>query len=117
MEDLTLFSENPDEIAAVTQKAIKQAQDHADRQRSGWSEKAYDILENYLQWYVEKPFRAEDFIKFAESNGLEKPAKGQAYGGTFQRAANNKLITSCYYIASSNKQAHGRPTRVWRKLK
>lgn len=92
--------------------AIEAAVQHADRKHAGWSGEAYKYLLEYAS--VVPLFKAEDVRRFAEDKGLSAPPDPRAWGHVLQKASKAKRIERIGFGMSGNKQAHCRPTAIWR---
>ncbi|CAB4122657.1 hypothetical protein UFOVP32_49 [uncultured Caudovirales phage] len=92
--------------------AIQSAVENADRKQAGWSDRAYKYL---IEFSRTLPlFKGEDARRYAEEQGLPKPPDPRAWGAVLQRASRGKFIERVGFGVSTNRQAHSRPTAIWR---
>lgn len=90
---------------------IAQAEEHADAVHEGWTTQAWNALQAFVST-TETPFMAEDVRASAD---VPAPPDPRAWGGVFQRAARAGLIVKAGFAESRNRQAHCRPTALWRR--
>lgn len=83
----------------------------ADWLQDGWRASAYDWLRRWLLVKNGKLFLTEDFVQFAESQGLAKPHDGRAYGAVIQRAARYGLIRKMGYAPANSSNCS--PKCLW----
>mgnify|MGYP006266456689 CR=1 FL=1 len=90
--------------------------ENANNQHTNWSEKAFKMLQRYLQTFeAGYEFLAEQARLFAEANGLPEPPSKRAWGGIIIRAAKLNLIESTGKTRKvSNSRAHATPANLWR---
>lgn len=99
-------------------RGINQAICHADNRSKGWSERAYNVLEFYVNTPREPgfTFMTEDLRIYAnEVMKLAVPPSPKAWGGIIKRANHRGLIEFVRFQAVSSSVAHCRPGSVWRK--
>ena len=95
----------------LTNKAIKQAVDHADEVYGDWSERAYTFLKAYTQ--TTKVFMAEDVREAAKGTIPEAPT-ARAWGAIIRRAVTEGCIERLRYQSVRNLKAHRTLASVWR---
>lgn len=102
----------------LAEVGAQRALDHADRNEIDWSGRAWGLLLDYVRRLrirdADKRFMAEEVREWAQGQGLPKPPDPRAWGALFSRARRAGWITSAGYTESKNKQAHCRPTQLWR---
>jgi hypothetical protein len=104
------------DLKELTDAGIKQAVDHADSVNEGWSEQAYNVLDEYSQMFAAYPdFQIEEVRDYADRMGLEKPPSNRAWGGVVRRAVKAGLIERVGFKATNNKVAHGSLAAVWKR--
>lgn len=91
-------------------KGIKRAIDHADAVEPGWGELAFDMLCDYLKYGV--AFTAPDVRGYSSLRGLPEPPSKRAWGGVFNKAQRNGLI-SCVGFGTASNEMHRQPIRIW----
>lgn len=98
------------EAAKRGQRGMTRAVDHADRIDPGWSELAFDALQNYASATSE--FTAEEARQGIHDAGLALPTDGRAWGAVFKRAAARGLIRKGGY--APRRCGNMTPTIIWR---
>ena len=109
--DLLLPSE---QAKLLRDEGMDRAVDHAERCNPYWSVFAMDYLKGYLADIGTKPFMGEDFRKWSEEQGLQKPPTGRAYGAIMVKAAKKGLIRAIGYSQTTNPKAHRTPANLWK---
>lgn len=94
----------------ITAEAIERSVSHADAVIPSWSEKAYNLLREYISTY--RVFQCEDFRKWCIGSLKEPPSK-RAFGSVILKAAKENLITRIGYEKVKNIKAHQTPASVW----
>jgi hypothetical protein len=97
--------------ADLRDAGIATAEEHAEAVEPGWKDKAWAALQSFILHHQE-PFMAEDVRAAAD---VPPPPDPRAWGGVFQRAARAGLIIKAGFGESRNRQAHCRPTALWRR--
>ena len=97
----------------LKQQGIDNAIAGAERVMPGFEESAY----NWFVFIVSlmpkgAVFQTNEIISLARSFGFET-AKGQAWGSTPTRAANNNIIKWNGYAKSESDKCHGTPVSTW----
>lgn len=90
---------------------IKKAEDHADEDSPGWTEKALD----FLRAFPGDEFQIEDVRTWAERHGLPSPPHKRAWGSVALAARRKGLIEHVGYEQVKNPKAHCAPCSVWRR--
>jgi hypothetical protein len=95
---------------------MQRAVDHADRVSDKWSDRAFDLLMDFIRSLPDgAKFMTEDFRRFAYGKGLAVPPSERAFGSIISRAAKTALIFSNGTAKVSNPKAHQANAAVWRK--
>lgn len=98
-------------------QGAQRAAEHADRVVPLWTQVAWCRL---LQFMIEKgtgsTFSTEAFRDWAAVHSLPDAPDRRAYGNLTKKAVEKGLIRFERYVRSANRQAHGRPTAIWRIL-
>lgn len=97
-------------------QGMKQAEDHANEEKWGWSQDAYAMLLKYLETHSE-PFQTENVRDFADSMGLAFVSNPRAWGPVMTRAFKNGVIVRTGYAPTMNVNSHRTPASVWQKAK
>jgi hypothetical protein len=86
----------------------------ADRQRSGWSKRAYIALLKYLVKHKE-PFLVESMREWAEQNNhIDAPENGRAWGSVVRHAFRQGVIGHAGYgLAKSSNLS---PKVMWKRI-
>jgi hypothetical protein len=86
----------------------------ADRQRSGWSKRAYVALLRYLVKHRE-PFLIESMREWAEQNNyIDVPENGRAWGSVVRHAVKQGVIGHAGYgLAKSSNLS---PKVMWKRI-
>lgn len=97
---------------ALRDQGIARAEDHAERESPGWSDRALGMLRQYAA-EIGGRFQAEDVRAFAKARGLEDAPSARAWGGVIVRARRMGVIKFVGYENVKNKLAHATPAAVW----
>jgi hypothetical protein len=108
------ISANQSELFEVRDAAIQVAAAHADSVDPLWSTSALDFLLKFMAANPGRTFLAEEVRAFAYERGLPTPPDLRAWGGVLQKASKSGLIAPAGFTTSKNRQAHMRPTQMWR---
>lgn len=92
---------------------IQKAVDHANAVNDNWSERAYDLLKEFIN--SNKVFKCEDFRMWC-CDKIEQPPSLRAFGGIIMKAAKAGLIEKVGIEAVSNVKAHMANAGVWRGM-
>ena len=97
----------------------QQALDHAKRKISGWDEMALGWVR--LLALQQQTMTSEDVRAYAAEKNLPNPPDQRAWGAIMPKAAKAGFIHKAraplggdVWVTGKNRQAHGRPVRVWR---
>lgn len=102
--------------AKLAQAGIEAAEAHADAVTPNWAEKASGSLASYLNTLsAGDTFTSVEVRVYAAESGLPDPPDNRAWGGAFQRAARDHLITRLGYVSSPDPKQHGAPQTLWQK--
>lgn len=102
---------------SLKEKGMRQALQHADKVEHRWSEKAYQVLLDFLSHLPEdRKFMTEQFRKYAYENGLPAPPSERAHGSVIRRAAIEGKIIRVGFGQVTNPKAHCANSSVWRKV-
>ena len=94
---------------------IEEAIEHADNVITGWSDKAYQILRQFLNT-IDSEFMVEQVRQYAAGiEGYEAPSHDRAWGGVVRRAQKAGLVIYVTTRRTSNVNAHRTPAGLWRK--
>ena len=77
----------------------------------GWTDKAYQLLQDFLRVQQGVPFLAEFFVGWAKSR-IEAPHDPRAWGKPVQRAARAGLIERVGYAKANS--SNRSPKALWR---
>ena len=111
---LDLFNQPPPPTGEqLRDDGIIRAEDHADATSPAWSERAYQLLLKYIQHGRE--FRNEQFVEWAEGQGLSTPPTKRAFGAIVVRAAREGVIVRLRIDTAHNPSAHRGFISVWIK--
>lgn len=103
--------------ATLKEKGMKRALANADRVESGWSERAYQLLLQFLSGLsTDRKFMTEQFRKYAYEKGLPAPPSLRAFGSVILRASNECKIVRVGFGTVENAKAHRCFASVWRKV-
>lgn len=104
---------NIDFARKARNKGMQKAKDSADNRTPSWSDRAYVILQEFIQIRRDK-FMAEELRKFAyEQAGLPNPPSERAWGTVMRRACFAELIACVGYGKVKNVKAHQANSAVW----
>ena len=92
---------------------IQRLADTAESLSPGWSDKAYEILLDYLKTGP-REFMTEDVREYAAMIDFTAPASKRAWGGVMVRAKGNKLIEAIGIGSVKNPRAHCANATIWR---
>lgn len=105
------------ESSRARDEGIERAKAHADAVDLGWSEKAYQMLCDWLSgWPAGYKFQMEDFRKIAQIRGLPDPPSARAFGSLAVRARKANLIKSNGPKPTSGVTAHSCYANEWQKI-
>lgn len=108
--DIPLARSNRDE-------GIERAVTSANRKDAGWSEKAYQMFQEWIRgWPVGFEFMMEDFRLSAQIRGLPDPPSKRAFGGIAVKARIAGLIKTERTKKVKNPDANCANAAVWIKL-
>jgi hypothetical protein len=112
-DTLPLF-EHPFTGEELRDGGIKVAVDHADQKHEDWSDRAYEVLKNYVKSHMGS-FLCEHVREYAAHNSdLPEPPTSRAWGGVFLRAARTEKIIRCIGTAKvNNPKAHKANASLW----
>lgn len=100
----------------LKEKGMAKALANANRVETGWSERAYALLLQFLSGLTtDRRFMTEQFRKFAYEKGLPAPPSERAHGSIMLRAARAGLIVRIGFAKVTNPKAHQATGSVWRK--
>jgi len=95
---------------------MKTAADHADRTVPGWPERAFKILQDFVQarqrGYL---FTAEEVREYSWLRRLPEPPDRRAWGGILTRACRAGLIERFGYRQHREKSRHRGVSTLWRR--
>lgn len=98
-------------------QGIEQATRHANEVDPGWSERAFDMLKDWLKgWAPGFRFTIEEFRKIAQIRGLPDPPHARAFGSVAVRAKCAGLIKSNGTVKVKNPRAHCANANQWQKV-
>lgn len=95
-------------------KGILQAVTHADKVNTGWSEKAYGLIKEFLNVHV-GPFQTEELRSYAALVDFTLPAHARAWGGPVAKAARAGLIRQIDTKPTKSPKSHCANAAVWIK--
>lgn len=103
--------------ASLKEKGMKHALANANRVETGWSERAYALLLQFLSALPkDRRFMTETFRLYAFDHGLPSPPSLRAFGSIAMRAAREGKIVRMGYGTVTNIKAHRCFASVWRKV-
>ena len=97
---------------------IKQAIDHANEVIPEWSDRAYEVVQDFLKIspLAKIGFMGEELRLWAhQDGGLPQPENLRAWGGVVRKAASHGLIEKVRIDTVKNPKAHAANAAVWRK--
>lgn len=105
-----------DIISAIEARdaGIAQAIDHANDVSNDWSERAYMVLQDFLNIHV-GDFMVEELRSYAALIDFEIPPSSRAWGGIIRKAAFAGLVEKVGVQNTTNVKSHCTPASVWRK--
>lgn len=104
---------NIDFARKARDRGIQKAKDSADNQTPSWSDRAYVILQEFIQ-IRQGTFQAEEIRKFAyEQAGLPRPPHERAWGSIMRKACMADLISPAGYAQVKNVKAHAATSSLW----
>lgn len=96
---------------------IEQAVSHANEVDPGWSERAFQMLKDWLKgWAPGFKFTIEEFRQVAQIRGLPDPPHQRAFGSIAVRAKTAGLIKSNGTVKVKNPKAHCANANQWQKV-
>lgn len=96
---------------------IEQAESHANQVDPGWSDRAFQMLKDWLRgWAPGFRFTIEEFRQVAQIRGLPEPPSNRAFGGLAVRAKKQGLIKSNGTVKVKNPKAHCCFASQWIKV-
>jgi hypothetical protein len=98
---------------SLQQAGTQQAVDHANAVSPKWSERAYQLLIDFLQHH--KRFMGEDVRSYAAEQDFDLPPSARAWGGIIQRASKEYLIIKIGIQQVKNPKAHLANAAVWER--
>lgn len=105
------------ESSRARDEGIERAKDHADEVSKDWSERAYQMLIDWLKgWPAGFRFQIEGFRKVAQIRGLPDPPTARAFGSLAVRARKEGLIISNGPKPTTGKTAHRCYSNEWQKI-
>lgn len=108
-----LFSYTPPTTQQLADDGMQRAVDHADAVEDRWSERAYQLLEEFAGSHYE--FMTEDVRQWAhEQQDLPKPPDPRAWGAVTVRGIQSRLFIRIGYRKTRIPPAHATPRPVWR---
>ena len=111
MEELDLFSQPPTG-EDLRDAGIKQAEDHANEHKEGWSDEAFAFLKEWITG-CDTAFMAED-IRKASAIIVKDPPSARAWGSVVLRARKEGLITQVGFGKVLNPKAHCANAAIYR---
>lgn len=101
----------------LKEKGMKAALANADRVETGWSERAYQLLIQFLSGMSkDRRFMIEQFRLYAFEHELPSPPSLRAFGSITRRAAVEGKIIRVGFGQVTNPKAHMANSSVWRKV-
>lgn len=97
----------------LQQEGTRQAIEHANEVSPKWSERAYQLLIDFLQH--NKRFMGEDVRSYAAQRDFDLPPSARAWGGVIKRAAKEFLIIKIGIQQVKNPNAHLANAAVWER--
>lgn len=97
------------EATRAREVGIKQAVDHANEAKYGWSDEAYGWLRRYAK--LHKQFISEHATMWAAEQGFRSPTDPRAWGQVFRRGAKEGIIVRIGHATSLRR--HKSPTVLW----
>jgi hypothetical protein len=117
----TMQTSATDLAEKLKEEGIKTAIEHADIEEPSWSEKAYQMLEQFLvdpanpRMKYQDTFLGEEVRQYAFIHGLENPPSKRAWGAIIVKAQKEGLIEFAGYGKTSNPKAHSTPAALWKR--
>jgi hypothetical protein len=100
------------EARELRDKGIEKAMSHANEVIPDWSEKAYQLLREFLSRHS-GPFMTEEVRSYAALVDFPLPPHARAWGSVIVRAVKQGLIQSQGYAKVKNPKAHRTPAALW----
>lgn len=98
-------------------KGIEKAETSANRKSPGWTDRAYEMFEDWLSgWPSGYKFMMEHFRQVAKIRGLDDPPSPRSFGGIAIRAKIAGLIKSNDKKATTGVTAHRCYANEWEKI-
>jgi hypothetical protein len=97
----------------ATERDIKRAVDHADREVADWSDRAAQSLKAYIAAHRGERFTSPQVRAWAYEQGLPQPPTNMAWGGIFLRASKQSLIRRAGYTQYGDATMHRQSVAVW----
>lgn len=103
--------------AEARDAGIEQAVQHADAMNIGWSEKAWEMFQEWLSgWPKGFRFQIETFRASAGARGLPHPPTARAFGQIAVRGRKEGLIRSNGQKPTTGVTAHRCYSNEWEKI-
>jgi hypothetical protein len=94
---------------------IKTALDHANAVSPDWSERALNLVRDFLK-YHRGEFMVEDLRSYAAmQDNFPLPTNARSWGGIIKKAEKEGLVRRLDFSATKNPKAHRTPASVWIK--
>lgn len=93
---------------------IKRAVDHADKVHESWSDKAFDLLKDYVSLIGKDSQCTSEMVRhYAESHGLPHPPDKRAWGAVMLKAARANLLFKKGWTTATDPKVHCNPVSLW----
>lgn len=99
--------------AQLRDAGIETAIKHADQSSDKWSDRAYQLLIQFLLF--KKRFMAEEVRTYANELDFDTPQSARAWGGVISRAAREFLIIKVGICQVKNPKAHMANAAMWER--
>jgi hypothetical protein len=94
---------------------IKRAVDHADKVHESWSDKAFDLLKDYVGVIgTDSECTSEMVRHYAEANGLPHPPDKRAWGAVMLKAARANILLKKGWTTATDPKVHCNPVSLWK---